>query len=116
MDKPVGVWGRILSQVRIDVKIRRGKARGGRPRRWRPEDDAGAAAGDAAIPAGSLRTGPGTGPGPPTVPWLDRSAAAAAAPMSRRAATHVVTAVRKLFSSSQELMAPRSRTKPAGRA
>ena len=62
------------------------------------------------MPAGSLRAAPAA------VPWPDTSAIAAAATMNRRAATQAATAVRKLISSSQELMVRRSLRRPAGRA
>ena len=70
---------------------------------------AGIAAEVPGVPAGSLRAAP------PTVPWPDASAIAAAA-MNRRTATAVATAVWKLISSSQELMVRHSLPRPAGRA
>jgi hypothetical protein len=80
-------------------------------------EDAGAAADVAGVLAGSLRAAPAAVPGPPAVPGPDTSSAVAtAATMSRRAAVEAVRAVRKLVSSSQELMASRSRARPAGRA
>jgi len=63
------------------------------------------------VPAGSL------GSAPATVPWPDTSSAIAmAATVSRRAAAQAARAVRKLVSSSPELMASRSLARPAGRA
>ena len=80
-------------------------------------DEAGAAPGVAVVPARSLRTAPGTVPGPPAAPWPGASSAnATAAPMSTSAVAEAVRAARKLISSSLELMTSRSRARPAGRA
>ena len=80
-------------------------------------DEAGAALGVAAALAGSLRTAPGTTPGPPAAPWPGVSSAnATAAPMSTSAVAEAVRAAWKLVSSSQELIASRSRARPARRA
>jgi len=54
---------------------------------------------------------------PPAVPWPDTSSAVAtAATMSRTAAAQAIRPVRKLVSSSRELMASRSLARAAGRA
>jgi hypothetical protein len=80
-------------------------------------EEAGAVPGVAAVPARSLRTAPGAVPGPPAAPWPGVSSAnAMAAPMSTSAVADAVRAARKLVSSSQELIASRSRARPAGRA
>lgn len=64
-----------------------------------------------AVPSGSL------GSASATVPWPDTSSAIAmAATVRRRAAAQAARAVRKLVSSSPELMASRSLARPAGRA
>jgi hypothetical protein len=80
-------------------------------------EDAGAAVGGAAVRAGPLCAAPATVLRAPTVPGPDiSSAVATAATMSSRAAAEAVRAVRKLVSSSQELMASRSLARSAGRA
>jgi hypothetical protein len=80
-------------------------------------EEAGVASDVAGVPARSLRPAPGAVLGPPAVPWLGTSSAnATAATMSTRAVAEAVRAVRKLVSSSQELMTFRSRARPAGRA
>ena len=80
-------------------------------------DEAGAALGVAAVPASSLRIALGTVPGAPGAPWPGVSSAnATAAPMSTSAVAEAVRAARKLVSSSQELIASRSRARSARRA
>jgi hypothetical protein len=70
----------------------------------------GIAAAVPAVPSGSL------GSASATVPWPDTSSAIAmAATVRRRAAAQAARAVRKLVSSSPELMASRSLARPAGR-
>jgi hypothetical protein len=78
----------------------------------------GEAAGIAAdVPAGEVGVMSAAVPWLSAVPWPDTtSAVATAATMSRRAAAQPASAVRKLVSSSRELMASRSPARPAGRA
>jgi len=70
-----------------------------------------------AVPAGRPGATPAAAPWPPAVPWPDSSSATATAvTMTMRAAAQPARAVRKLVSSSRELMASRSLARPAGRA
>jgi hypothetical protein len=77
----------------------------------------GTAADAPCVPTGSLDAASGTVPWLAVVPWPDiSSAVATAATMRRKAVAEAARAVRKLVSSSRELMASRSLVRPAGRA
>ena len=69
------------------------------------------------VPAGTPGATPTAAPWPAAAPWPDSSSATATAvTMTMRAAAQPARAVRKLVSSSRELMASRSLARPAGRA
>lgn len=79
--------------------------------------NAGAAADVDGVPARSPPTVPCPRPGPPALPWPDTSSpVTAAATISSRAAAAAARTARAPVSSRPELMASRSRARPAGRA